>query len=378
MAQDPDWMQAPRDKERKEDSMLQNIHNMHGHFPFNHSRSSSKKIVAYEVALKGKKQLAEGTMAFIFEKPNGFHFKAGQHIRLTLIRPPETDIKGKRRFFSLASSPQEKDLVIAMRMRDTAFKRVLGRMQIGDKVVIEIMLHSQHGSFTLHDDPSKPAVFLIGGIGIVPAFSMIKDAIERELPHQIFLFYSNRRPEDAPFLDELQNLAKQHPSFKLIATMTEPEKSAKSWRGETGYIDHALLTKYVDVLQSPMYYIAGLSEMVSAMKTVLGDSGIKKDNIRAEDFSGFKMRIMTMLPIAWENHFALIAIVFMIIVVVILHAAAAISLSETGFGAFLLHNPISYVMIGVMLVVMFKFKLKYLLGFIHRKEKQSAREIENR
>ena len=352
--------------------MFQSNHNMHGTFLFNHVRPSMKRV-AYEVALKEKKHIAEGTITFVFEKPKEFHFQAGQHIRMTLIQPLETDKKGRRRFFSLASSPQEKDLVIAMRMQDTAFKRVLGRMQIGDKVFIEIMLHSQHESFTLHDNPSKPAVFLIGGIGIVPAFSMIKDALERELPHNIFLFYANRRPEDAPFLDELQNLAQQHPSFKLIATMTEPKKSAKSWRGETGYIDHAMLTKYVDDLQSPIYYIAGLSEMVSAMKTVLRDSGIQKDNIRAEDFSGFKMRIMTMLPIARKNHFALNAIVLIVIVAVILHAAVAISLFKTGLAASLLKNPLSYLMIGLMLVIM--FKLKYLLGFMHRKEKQSAQDI---
>ena len=109
--------------------MFQSNHNMHGTFLFNHVRPSMKRV-AYEVALKEKKQLAEGTIAFIFEKPNGFHFKAGQHIRMTLIHPPETDSEGHSRFFSLANSPQEKDLVIAMRMRDTAFKRVLGRMTL--------------------------------------------------------------------------------------------------------------------------------------------------------------------------------------------------------------------------------------------------------
>ncbi len=253
--------------------MFQSNHNMHGTFLFNHVRPSMKRV-AYEVALKEKKRLAEGTIAFVFEKPNGFHFKAGQHIRMTLMNPPETDSEGNSRFFSLANSPQEKDLVIAMRMRDTAFKRVLGRMPIGDKVRLEILLKSPHGSFTLHDDPSKPAVFLIGGIGIVPAFSMIKDATERKLPHEIFLFYSNRRPEDAPFLDELEHLAKQNPSFKLIATMTRPEKSAKTWRGGTGYIDHSMLERYVDDLKSPIYYLAGLPEMVSAMKTMLTDSGV--------------------------------------------------------------------------------------------------------
>ena len=117
----------------------------------------------------------------------------------------------------------------AMRMRDTAFKRVLGRMQVGKKVLMQMRLNNPHESFALHDpsDAARPAVFLIGGIGIVPAFSMIKDAIERKLPHTIYLFYSNRRPEDAPFLTELQQLAKQNSTFNFIATMTEPEKSAK-------------------------------------------------------------------------------------------------------------------------------------------------------
>src|SRR5258706_4580598 len=181
---------------RKEDVMFQQNHIMRGHSPLNHVRPSMKMAV-FEVALKEKKHLAEGTIAFVFEKPNRFHFQAGQHIRMTLIDPPETDSEGESRFFSLANAPHEDDLVIAMRMRDTAFKRVLGRMPIGGNVRIEILLNSPHGSFALHDDASHPAVFLIGGIGIVPAFSMIKDALERKLPHNMFLFYSNRRPEDA-------------------------------------------------------------------------------------------------------------------------------------------------------------------------------------
>jgi len=262
--------------------------NEHGHYSPNHSGVSKKKT-SFEVALKDKKQIAEGTIAFVFEKPNGFHFKAGQHIRVTLINPPETDVEGNSRFFSLANSPQEKDLLIAMRIRDTAFKRVLERMQTGDKVLIEILPEVPHGAFALHDDASKPAVFLIGGIGIVPAFSMIKDATERKLPHTIFLIYSNRRPEDSPFLDELENLAKENPSFKLIATMTEAEKSAKPWRGESGYIDHSMLKKYLDDLESPIYYIAGLPEMVSAMKTLLTDSGVNEDSIHAEEFTGFNL-----------------------------------------------------------------------------------------
>jgi ferredoxin-NADP reductase len=268
--------------------MFQHNPTMHGHSLLNHVRPSMKRA-AFEVALKEKKTIAEGTMAFLFEKPKGFQMKAGQHIRLTLIDPPETDREGNSRFFSLANSPQEADLLIAMRMRETAFKRVLGRMPIGDKVRIEILLDSPHGSLTLHEDASKPAVFLIGGIGIAPALSVIKDALERTLPHPLFLFYSNRRAEDVPFLDELETLAMQYPSFTLITTLTQPEQSASSWQGETGHIDQSMIKRYVDDLLSPVYYLAGLPDMVSAMKTLLTVSGISEENIHTEEFTGFNL-----------------------------------------------------------------------------------------
>ena len=62
-------------------------------------------------------------MAFHFDKPAGFVFKAGQFGDFTLINPRETDAEGNIRGFSLASAPYEPDLMFATRMRDTAFKR---------------------------------------------------------------------------------------------------------------------------------------------------------------------------------------------------------------------------------------------------------------
>src|SRR5258708_11279805 len=231
-----------------------------------------KDIISYEVALKDKKQIAEGTYLFTFQKTKAFSYKAGQHARVTLIDPSETDDKGNSRFLSFASSPQEQDITFAMRMRDTAFKRVLSEMQVGKKILMQMRLHNPHGSFALQDaaGAGKPAVFLIGGIGIVPAFSMIKDAIQKKQQHKIFLFYSNRQQDDAPFLADLQQLAKENPStFDLITIMTQSKKSSAGWHGETGHITKPIIEKYVKDIQSPIYYIAGLTEMVNAMQTLL-------------------------------------------------------------------------------------------------------------
>jgi|SRR3989344_3379857 len=291
------------------------------HSPFMHFKPSMKKA-SFEIALKGKKEIAEGTYEFIFERPKDFTFKAGQHVRMTLINPPETDIKGNSRFLTLANTPQDRDLVVAMRMSNSAFKRILNNMQIGEKVLAQILLGVPHGAFALHDDPSKPAVMLTGGIGIVPAFSMIKDATQRKLPHKIFLFYSNRKQEDAPYLDELENLAKQNPNFKLIATMTED----KTWKGEKGFIGQSMLKKYIDDLNSPIYYIAGLSGMVNAMKTLLKDLGVNENNIKAEDFDGFKMGLMNDMADNTKKYLLPVVIALIGILVISAHAGVVISI----------------------------------------------------
>ena len=186
----------------------------------------------HKVKLKRREEIAERTMAFYFSKPPGFEFRPGQFCNLALLDPPETDAEGNLRSLSIASAPFEEELMVATRLRDTAFKRVLGRAPLET----EVKLAGPFGPFALHEDASRPAVFLVGGIGITPFRSMILDAAHKNLPHQLWLFYSNRRPEDASFLQELQQLEKTYANFKVVATMAEMEKSKQPWDGETGFI----------------------------------------------------------------------------------------------------------------------------------------------
>ena len=133
----------------------------------------------------------------------------------------------------MASPPFEDRLMVATRMRDSAFKRALKRIPLGTTVKID----GPSGSLTLHKNSSKPAVFLAGGIGITPFLSIVRQAAKDKLPHRLHLFYSNRRPEDAPFLDTLTELQRANPNFRFVPTMTEIEKSQQKWTGETVFID---------------------------------------------------------------------------------------------------------------------------------------------
>jgi ferredoxin-NADP reductase len=240
-------------------------------------------MAKYISKLLERKEIAEGTMEFHFSKPEGFNYKPGQHIEITLINPPETDEEGNSRVLSLVSAPYEPNLIVATRMRDSAFKRVLKTMPIGGEVNIE----GPYGSLILHSDSTKPAVFIAGGIGITPFMSMIRYATKENLPHKIFLFYSNRRPEDTAYLEELKQKERENPNFHLIATMTQMENSKLPWHGETGYINEAMIKKYIEDITKPIYYLAGPPAMVSAMREMLVKMGVIEDNIRTEEFGGY-------------------------------------------------------------------------------------------
>lgn len=229
-------------------------------------------------------------MEFHFEKPAGFVFKAGQNADWTLMNPPETDAEGNKRTFSFVTSPDYEVIGFASRMRDTAFKRNLKNMAEG----AEIELDGPYGDMTLHSDFAKPAIFLTGGIGITPFMSISWDAAGKKLPHKVFLFYSNRRPEDAPFLGELADIEKENANFKLIATMTDMDLPAgrqeipkQTWTGERGYISKEMIQKYVPDFKNAIFYLAGPPTMVAAMRKMVNEAGILDDYIRAEDFAGY-------------------------------------------------------------------------------------------
>ena len=237
----------------------------------------------YQCKLLSRVEVAEGTLAFYFEKPSEFDFKPGQSADLTLSNPPETDSEGNTRTFSIASCPFENQLMFSTRMRDTAFKRSLRKVPMGTSVKIDPAM----GSFTLHKNSAKSAVLLAGGIGITPFLSIVRQADHDRLPLRLHLFYSNRRPEDAPFLDTLRMLEKSNPNFQLVSTMTQMSQSKREWNGETGLINQEMLSRHLSNLLGPIYYIAGPPAMVAGVRKMLVGANIDEDDIRTEDFAGY-------------------------------------------------------------------------------------------
>lgn len=235
------------------------------------------------VKLIAKEEVAADTMSFRFEKPDGFVYVAGQFADYTIVNPPETDAEGDIRGFSLSSAPYEPFLMATTRMRDTAYKHVLRDAPIGSKVLLD----APWGSFTLHHKIARPAVFLTGGIGITPVRSIVLQSVHDNTGHTITVFDSNKRPENAAFLDELSRVAAQNERITFVPTMSGMDGSEQEWTGETGHIDKAMLSRHLDDLTAPIYYLCGPGAMVKSMRGVLDGAGVDSDDIRTEEFTGY-------------------------------------------------------------------------------------------
>jgi glycine betaine catabolism B len=259
-----------------------------------------------------EKQKVEGTdiMSFKFAKldeegqqqqqgQNGkkqLEYSAGQFAFFD-IGGVYNDPEGPIRHFTITSSPTEDFIMISTRIRDTPYKKRLSSLEEHTTIV---KVRGPEGKFTLHEDSSKSAVFLSGGIGVTPFRSMIKYATDKQLPVKIIMFDSNRNQNNILYKKEFDEYANMNKNLKVVYSVTEEEGGEEqpaqtsspsiAWNGERGRIDKAMLTRYLsdNDIKDSIFYICGPPGMVKAMQNLIqNELQIQKENIKIEEFTGY-------------------------------------------------------------------------------------------
>jgi ferredoxin-NADP reductase len=232
--------------------------------------------------IKDKQDVAKGTLLVTFDLlGEELDFRPGQYFFVTLPDVGHQDDKGLRRHITVVTSPNEKGVLgFATRMRDSAFKRSLRELPVGTEVEVE----APKGKFALPEDPSRPLVFVAGGIGITVFRTMLRYIHEERLPYRVTLIYSNRDRESTAFLDELRELEQELPDLGLILTMTQDA----NWKGETRKIDAQFFKDYLgDDLNAFTFLVAGPPAMTEGVQHALAEAGVKEENMIAERYSGY-------------------------------------------------------------------------------------------
>jgi ferredoxin-NADP reductase len=213
------------------------------------------------------------------ERPD---FTPGQYFFVTLDPADETHRDELTHHFSIVNAPSQKGvLALATRLRldQSLFKRTLNDAKVGDEVEIGKVA----GSFVLPQQTDKKLVLIALGIGITPYISMLRWAFEESLDYDFTLIYSDNEVKSMAFLEELKQMAAQHPNLRLITSVTRQD----DWDGEKRHVDGDFVKEYLGDFASQLYFVSGPPAIVEKVAGSLKHAGIAEDAIMTDSFSGY-------------------------------------------------------------------------------------------
>jgi glycine betaine catabolism B len=226
-------------------------------------------------------KVSEGVLGFILSGDKEVNNKPGQYMEWTLpaVYP---DNRGNRRYFTIASSPTEKESQLGIKFypSPSGFKKTLSDLKIGDKIIGGQL----SGDFVLPKEKEQKLAFLAGGIGVTPFRSMVKYLIDQKEKKDIIMIYSNRTEDEIAYKKIFEEGEKV--GVKTIYTLSETEKLPQNWDGERGFIDEKMIRNHIPDFKERTFYISGSHNMVTAFKEILRKMGVKNSQIKTDFFPG--------------------------------------------------------------------------------------------
>jgi propane monooxygenase reductase subunit len=207
------------------------------------------------------------------EDPLRFH--PGQYVDIHI---PGT---GDKRSFSMCNAPNTDRLEFMVKIYPGGrFSGLLSeRLAPGD----ELDVTGPYGVFMLREHSDADLIFIGGGTGMAPIWSLLSSLAERGIERRVTYYHGARALGDLFWADELALLSERLPGFRVVAALSEPSPGEK-WDGEIG-----LITDVVDRLEGELSgsdaYVAGRPSMIDASVPMLVAHGMPEARIFYEKFT---------------------------------------------------------------------------------------------
>lgn len=202
-------------------------------------------------------------------------FLAGQYVEVLLAG-------GKRRAFSIASSPSLED-EIELHIRHVAGGDFTGfvfdTLQVRDLLRLE---GPQGNFFVRNDAPLRPVIMLGGGTGFAPLKSMVEYLLESGDRREIHLYWGARTRAEL-YLDELPSgwdAQYAHIHYRR-ALSEEGRPSEAGFFG--GLVHQAVLAEHPDLSRFDVY-MSGPPAMIDAAKSAFATAGLGERNLHYDSF----------------------------------------------------------------------------------------------
>lgn len=247
---------------------------------FSYIVSPKDKIIAI---VQQKIPVATNMIDFIFPLEKKLAFFPGQYMEWTLPHK-QTDSRGNRRYFTIASSPTEDTMRLGVKFypNGSSYKKAMIAMNNQTPIVGTQL----SGDFTLPKNTKQKLVFIAGGIGITPFRSMLKYLLDINQSRPITLLYSNKTRDEIIYVDVF-NQAKKQLGIRTVYTLTDLTKLPPNWQGRIGRIDAKMITEEVPDFMERVFYLSGPRSMITSYKDTLKRIGIPEKQIKEDFFPGF-------------------------------------------------------------------------------------------
>ena len=201
------------------------------------------------------------------------NYKPGQFMIVQLERDGKVS---ESHPFTISSSPTEDRLSISVKSVGD-FTDTIGDTKISGTAYID----APYGVFSFLNHDAQDLVFIAGGIGITPLMSMLRYIHTMKLERNVTLIWGNKTEKDIVFKDELDKMAAEMPSLKVVHIMSAQD----DWPGEKGRVDAEKLKKHVSDFQDSQFFLCGPPVMMISVEKTLKSLGVSGKRIHYERFA---------------------------------------------------------------------------------------------
>jgi predicted ferric reductase len=207
----------------------------------------------------------------------GFRFDPGQFGWIAVGRSPFAITQHPFSFSSAADPPPGGPVAMTIKAAGD-FTKTVPDVTPGTRVYLD----GPHGVFSMDRRQAPGYVFIAGGVGVTPLYSMLLTMREREDVRPVTLFYASATWDDVVFRDELAELSESMPNLRVVHVLERPPEG---WTGESGYITPDVLRRHLpSQYRRYEYLICGSSVMMDAMEKALTEVGVPFRQVSTERF----------------------------------------------------------------------------------------------
>ncbi|MBP7954531.1 MAG: NADH:ubiquinone reductase (Na(+)-transporting) subunit F [Parabacteroides sp.] len=283
-------------------------------------------VKSWECEVVSNNNVASFIKEFVVKLPEGekLNFKPGSYAQIVI---PEFDIKYSDmdiddrfksewdkfklwpltckneeetiRAYSMANYPAEGNIItLNVRIATPPFDRSTGTWKAGVKPGIassyifslkpgdKVTMSGPYGDFHILETNNE-MLYIGGGAGMAPLRAQLLHLFNTvKTGRKVSYWYGARSKNEIFYEEDFRAIEKEFPNFKFHIGLSEP-RPEDNWTGPVGFIHQVIYDNYLKDHEAPEdieYYMCGPGPMSNAVKVMLDNLGVAKENILFDDF----------------------------------------------------------------------------------------------